>query len=83
MASDELRLLVGVPETIAVEHCTNCGAIRNLSRASRPLSGRADRYNIGFLIKQKELTSIPVLRYGSDHRKRWFKNPIQSRRPAG
>jgi outer membrane receptor protein involved in Fe transport len=23
------------------------------------------------------LTSIPVLRYGSGHRKRWFKNPVQ------
>ena len=34
MASDELRFRVGVPETIAVEHCPNCGAIRNLSRAS-------------------------------------------------
>jgi len=27
---------------------------------------------------EKELTSLAVLRYGSDHRKRWFKNPIHS-----
>jgi NMD protein affecting ribosome stability and mRNA decay len=42
-ATDKLRLLIGVPETIAVEHCSNCGALKNLSRASRPLSGRADQ----------------------------------------
>jgi len=26
----------------------------------------------------KELTTLPVLRYGSGHRKRWFKNPIHT-----
>src|SRR5207244_8419762 len=46
------------------------GATRNPSRASRPLSGRAARYKSGFLITQKrELTSLPVLRYSSGHRK--------------
>jgi len=46
------------------------GALRNLSRAFRPLSGRTDRYNSGFFINQKrELTSLPVLRYSSGHRK--------------
>lgn len=25
---------------------------------------------------KKDLTSLSVLRYGSGHRKRWFKNPI-------
>jgi hypothetical protein len=35
------------------------------SLASRLLSGQADRYNSGFFIKQKkELTSLPVVRYG-------------------
>ena len=29
-----------------------------------------------FYQAEKELTSLPVLRYGSGHRKRWFKNPI-------
>jgi len=43
---------------------------RNLSRTSRPLSGRADRYDSGFFIKHKrELTTLPVLRYSSGHRK--------------
>src|SRR5499433_1456926 len=46
------------------------GAVRNLLRTSRSLSGRADRYNSGFFIKhQKELTTLPVLRYSSGHRK--------------
>jgi hypothetical protein len=27
---------------------------------------------------EKELTPLPVLRYGSGHRKRWFKNPIRA-----
>jgi hypothetical protein len=37
---------------------------------SRLLSSRGDRYNSRFFIKQKkELTSLAVLRYGSDHRK--------------
>src|SRR5262245_26262594 len=46
------------------------GAIGNLSGASRPLSGRVDRYNSGFFIKHKrELTTLPVLRYSSGHRK--------------
>jgi hypothetical protein len=42
--------------------------MRNLSLASRLLSGQADRYNSGFFIKQKkdkqkkELTSLPVVR---------------------
>jgi hypothetical protein len=50
--------------------------MRNLSLAYRPLSGRADRYNSGFFIKHKpELTSLPVLRYSSGHRKGRFKNP--------
>jgi Zn-finger nucleic acid-binding protein len=48
---------------IEIEHCPNCGgacsefeasdAIRNLSRASQPLSGRANPNNRGLLIKQK------------------------------
>src|SRR5262249_44437003 len=42
----------------------------SLSRTSRSLSGRVDRYNSGFFIKHKrELTSLPVLRYSSGHRK--------------
>ena len=46
------------------------GATRNLSRASRSLSGRVDRYNSGFFIKHKrELTTLPVLLYDSGHRK--------------
>src|SRR5262244_4552340 len=53
------------------------GAVRNLLCTSRSLSGRADRYNRGFFIKHKrELTTLPVLRYSSRHKKRWFKNPI-------
>jgi hypothetical protein len=52
-------------------------ATRNFSRTSRPLSSRAARHKSGFLINQKrELTSLPVLRYSSRHKKRWFKNPI-------
>ena len=31
-----------------------------------------------FYQAEKELTSLAVLRYGSGHRKRWFKNPIHS-----
>ena len=31
-----------------------------------------------FYQAEKELTSLPVLRYGSGHRKRWFKNPIHN-----
>ena len=31
-----------------------------------------------FYQAEKKLTSLPVLRYHSGHRKRWFKNPIQS-----
>jgi hypothetical protein len=27
---------------------------------------------------EKELTPLPVLRYGSGHRKKWFKNPIHA-----
>ena len=43
---------------------------RSLSRTSRPLSGRVDRYNSGFFIKHKrELTTLPVLRYSSRHKK--------------
>ena len=44
--------------------------IRNLSRASRSPPGRADRHNSGFFIKHKrELTTLPILRYSSGHRK--------------
>jgi hypothetical protein len=32
-----------------------------------------------FYQAEQELTSLPVLRYGSGHRKSWFKNPIQDR----
>jgi hypothetical protein len=39
-------------------------------RTSRSLSGRAARHKSGFLINQKrELTSLPVLRYSSGHKK--------------
>ena len=42
-------------------------ALRKLSRLP---TGRADRHNSGFFIKQKkELTSLPVVRYGRGHRK--------------
>jgi hypothetical protein len=55
------------------------GAIRNLSRTSRPLSGRAGAVQQRvFRPAEQKLTSLPVLRYDSGHRKRWFKNPIQS-----
>jgi hypothetical protein len=40
------------------------GAMKNLSRLSRPLSDRCARYNRGFFIKHK-----PTLRYSSGHRK--------------
>ena len=44
--------------------------MRDLSRTSRPLSGRAARHKSGFLINHKrELTTLPVLRYSSGHRK--------------
>src|SRR5215813_13960054 len=53
-------------------------------RASRPLSGRVDRYNSGFFIKHKrELTSLPVLRYSSGHRKGRLKILYLERRTAG
>src|SRR5262247_2340836 len=46
------------------------GAVRNLLCTSRSLSGRADRYNSGFFIKHKrKLTTRPILRYSSGHRK--------------
>jgi hypothetical protein len=50
------------------------GAIRDLSRASQPLSGRADRHKGGFFMQQnreqkRELTSLPALRYSSANRK--------------
>ena len=39
-------------------------------RTSRSLSGRADQYNSGFFIKHKrELTTLPILRYSSGHKK--------------
>src|SRR5262249_62410066 len=45
-------------------------APQETSRASQPLSGRADRCNSGFFIKHKrELTTLPVLRYSSRHKK--------------
>jgi hypothetical protein len=45
-------------------------APQETSRASRPLAGRADRYNSGFFIKHKrELTTLAVLRYSSRHKK--------------
>jgi Glucose-6-phosphate dehydrogenase, NAD binding domain len=45
-------------------------ATRNLSRTSRSTPGRAARHKSGFLINHKrKLTSLPVLRYSSGHRK--------------
>src|SRR5262249_32855133 len=39
-------------------------------RLSRPLSDRSARYNRGFFIKHKrKLTTLPILRYSSGHRK--------------
>ena len=56
-------------ELISRSSCVS-DATRNLLRTSRPLSGRAPRHKSGFLINQKrELTSLPVLRYSSGHRK--------------
>src|SRR5262249_24286270 len=47
--------------------------IRNkvfVSPFSRPLSDRSARYNRGFFIKHKrKLTTLPILRYSSGHRK--------------
>jgi hypothetical protein len=46
------------------------GAIRNLSRAPDRSPAKPDQYKSGFLINHKrELTSLPVLRYSSGHRK--------------
>jgi hypothetical protein len=44
--------------------------IKNLSCLYRPLSDRSARYNRGFFIKHKwKLTTLPILRYSSGHRK--------------
>src|SRR5262249_17721494 len=43
-------------------------------RLSRPLSDRSARYNRGFFIKHKrKLTTLPILRYSSGHRKHRLK----------
>jgi len=71
MASDELRLVVGVAENYGPwSTAPTAAAIGSLSRISRPLSGRADRFNSGFFRKQKRNWHPSRLR----HRKRWFKN---------
>src|SRR5262249_21310221 len=62
---DRLSALVPRPRL----HLIRSGAIRYLLCASRPLSGRVDRYNSEFFIKHKrELTTLPILRYSSGHR---------------
>ena len=53
MASDELRFRVGVPETIAVEHCTNFGALRDPSRASARYATEVSWSSTGIFIKEK------------------------------
>jgi hypothetical protein len=53
MASDELRLLGGVPETLAVEHCTNCGALRDPPPASARYATEVKWSSTGIFIKEK------------------------------
>jgi len=46
--------------------------VRPPRRPSRP------KQHWDFDPAEKELTPLPVLRYGFGHRKRWFKNPIRA-----
>jgi hypothetical protein len=79
MASDELRLLVTVPENHYPgalpqlrRHKESFSSVPTALRPSRPLQHWV------FHQAEKELTTLPVPRYGSGHRKRWFKNPIHT-----
>ena len=81
MASDELRLLGRRAGNYRREHCTNCGALRDPSRASARYATEVSWSSTGIFQRKSEhqrkseLTTFPVLRYGWS-RKRWFKNPI-------
>ena len=53
-------------------------ALRNLSRGSDRSPADPSEEHWDFDPPEKELTPLPVLRGGSGHRKRWFKNPIDA-----
>ena len=43
-----------------------------------PAPSKPTEATLGFDPAEKKLTPLPVLRYSSGHRKRWFKNPVHA-----
>ena len=78
--SDEERL-----EGARKAHCGRLARIQSERRPQEPFArlptapypSRPVKHWV-FHQPEKELTPLPVLRYGSDHRKKWFKNPIHA-----
>ena len=88
-----LGALIEEPEVSYLAETDSDGALRSLQaasctyRLSRSLSDRSARYNRGFFIKHKrKLTTLPIPRYSSGHRKGRLKilfiSPVPMRWPG-